>query len=95
MFSLVPWKPRRRHRIGGENGVELGVWHQTAFADDFADRAPGGDRKFGDFRCLSVADMGAERGGEGRAPIEQLAGPAGVSRDAADAESIEHAQRLS
>ena len=39
--------------------------------------------------------MRAERGGEGRAPIEQLAGPGGVSGDAEDAESLEHADRLS
>ena len=89
-FGCPPGNPRRRHRLGRQDVRQLVFRDQPALPDDVRDGAAGLDGGLGDLGGRRVADVGAERRGDGRAAIEQLAAARLVGLDAAHAPFGEH-----
>jgi hypothetical protein len=92
--SILTRHTRRRHGLGGQDLVESIEWEQPALEDQLTDGAASGDGGLGDVGRLRVADVGAERGGDGSAALEQLSGACLVGFDASNATLEQHAHRL-
>ena len=74
-----------RERDRGQDFVEANRVHQFAFQHERPDRLAGLDRLFRNFRSLLVAEVRAQRGGQGCAAIEEFPAPVRIGRDPFDA----------
>ena len=69
-------------RSGESNAIQLAVAQHAALFGDLSNRLARPDRLFGNLGGRRVADVRAQRGGDGGAPIEQLARARRIGGDA-------------